>query len=178
MPVSPAVHLTGALRSLRRALYGSRERIAGTVYGTIVLMGVLAAGSERAPVDAWELDLVMVGTVVVLWIAHVYSHALADSLSTRAPIDRRSVVVLAREESSIVLAAAAPALALLLGAVGVVPDLTAVWIALGLGTITLGVQGLRYARVASLDRRGTIAVVGVNLALGLVIVGLKAIVSH
>ena len=176
--MSPAVHLTGALRHLKRALYGTRERIAGTVYGTIVIMGVLAAGSERGPVDAWELDLVMVGTVVVLWIAHVYSHALAASLTTHTRIQGRSVAALARQESSIVLAAAAPAIALLLGATGVVADLTAVWIALGLGTVTLGVQGLRYARVADLSRRGTIAVVGINLALGLVIVGLKAIVSH
>jgi hypothetical protein len=44
--------------------------------------------------------------------------------------------------------------------------------------LTLGVQGARYASIEQLDRTGTFAVIAVNLLLGLVIVGLKALLAH
>ena len=43
-----------------------------------------------------------------------------------------------------------------------------------LGTVTLAVQGVRYARAAALSRPATVAVVALNLALGLLIVGMKS----
>jgi hypothetical protein len=159
---------------IERLLYGTRERIAGTIYGTIVIMAVLAAGSDSETIDAWELDVIMVGTVVVLWCAHVYSHALAEGLSSRRRLDRRTIAGVAGREISIVLSAVVPAAALLLGAVGVVSDANAVWLALGLGTLTLAIQGVRYARTAALSASATIVVVVLNLGLGLLIVGLKA----
>ena len=55
---------------------------------------------------------------------------------------------------------------------------TAVWLALGIGVVTLGVQGARYAAVEQLDRTGTLTAVAVNVLLGLVIVGLKALLAH
>ena len=39
-------------RASERFLYGSRDRIAGTIYGTIVVMAVLAAGSDSDTIDA------------------------------------------------------------------------------------------------------------------------------
>jgi hypothetical protein len=157
-----------------RLLYGTRERIAGTIYGTIMVMAVLAAGSDSSTIDAWELDVIMVGTVGVLWIAHVYAHTLAESLSSGRPVNRKTAAGLAGRELSIVLSAALPATALLLGALGIVSDSSAVWLALGLCTFTLAVQGARYARMAGLRTSATIVVVALNLALGLLIVLLKA----
>jgi hypothetical protein len=154
-------------------LGGPRERIAGSVYGTIVVLGVLAAGSESATIDAWELDVFMVGTVVVLWIAHVYAHGIGQSVSAETPLDSHAIRALATREVSIVLAAVGPGIALLLGAVGLIGDETAVWLALAVGTLTLALQGLRYAGATRLSRRGTIVVVAVNVALGLFIVALK-----
>ena len=55
---------------------------------------------------------------------------------------------------------------------------TAVWVALGFGVATLGVQGARYARIEELGRTGTLAAIAVNLFLGLVMVGLKALLAH
>jgi hypothetical protein len=40
------------------------------------------------------------------------------------------------------------------------------------------VQGVRYAQVEELGRTGTAVALGVNVLLGLVIVGLKALVTH
>jgi hypothetical protein len=156
---------------------GPRERIAGSVYGTIVVLGVLAAGSESATIDAWELDVFMIGTVIVLWIAHVYAHGIAQSVSEGIPLDENAVRALAAREISIVLAAVGPGIVLLLGAVGLIGDDTAVALALGVGTLTLAIQGLRYAKATRLSRGGTLWVIAVNVALGLFIVGLKVLLE-
>ena len=68
---------------LERLLFGTRDRIAGTVYGTIIAMATIAAGSAGA-VDPWRLATLVVGTVLVLWIAHVYAHSLGDRLGRAA----------------------------------------------------------------------------------------------
>lgn len=177
MPMAVGVD-SKLVAAARRTLYGTRERIAGTIYGTIVALGVLAAGSESSQIDAWQLDVIMVATVTVLWIAHVYAHAIAESVSSARPLDLAAARRLARREASIVLAAAGPALVLLLGVFGVVSDATAVWLALALGVVVLTAQGLRYAQIARLGLLGTLLVVAVNLGLGLVIVGLKAALQH
>ena len=76
------------------------------------------------------------------------------------------------------LAAVLPVAAIVLGAVGLVANRTALWLAVGLGAAALAAQGLRYARLERLSPTGTITTVAINLALGLVIVVLKALVAH
>ncbi|MGH3010600.1 MAG: hypothetical protein ACRDLZ_02915 [Gaiellaceae bacterium] len=151
----------------------SPERIAGSVYGTVVVLGVVAAGAESATVDAWELDVLMIGTVIVLWIAHVYAHAIAQSIAAGTHLDEQALHELAAREVSIVLAAVGPGIALLLGAVGLMGDENAAWLALAIGTLTLVLQGLRYAKATALRGSQTLIVVAVNVTLALVIVGLK-----
>lgn len=159
-------------------VHGPRERIAGAVYGTIVVLGVLAAGSDSASIDAWELDVLMVATVLVLWVAHVYAHALAASLASGLRLDAAAITSLARREIPIVLAAVGPALVLLLGVFGLVTDEAAAWLAVGVGSLTLAIMGFRYARIASLGLLGTILVVAANLSLALLIAALKVAVEH
>jgi hypothetical protein len=69
-------------------------------------------------------------------------------------------------------------LALALGALEVLRPSTALWLALGIGVAALAVQGVRYSQLEELGRTGTAVAVGVNVLLGLVIVGLKALVTH
>ena len=137
-----------------RLLYGTRERIAGTIYGTIVVMAVLAAGSDSDTIDAWELDVLMVGTVVILWVAHVYAHALAESLTTGRRLSRETVSGVAGREVSIVLSAGPSGGRAAAGR----PRRrerrsTRSRSRSGSRTVTLGVQGVRYAR-AALSRLG------------------------
>ena len=66
----------------------------------------------------------------------------------------------------------------MLAAVGVLGETAAVWLALAIGVVTLGVQGARYAVVQRLGRTGTITAIAVNLFLGLVIVLMKALLAH
>ena len=162
----------------QQIVFGSRETIAGTVYGTIVVMGSIAAGSQGVGIRASHLAAVVAATVLVLWIAHVYSHALAETIRLDRRLDAAELTSVARRELAIPLAAVAPVTALVLGSIGVLRESTAVWLALGFGVATLVVDGIRYAAVDRLSRLGTAVTVTVNLVLGLAIVGLKAALGH
>ena len=164
--------------SARRLLFGSRTTIAGTVYGTIVVLAVLATGGRAYQDDLWRLIAIVVTTVLVLWLAHVYSHGLGESLRAGRRLDAPELGAIARRELWVPLAAVVPTIALVLGATGLLAGRTAELLAFGLGVLTLGVQGVRYAWVERMSTAGTIAAVSINLALGLVLVLLEAFVAH
>ena len=161
-----------------RLFYGSPTTIAGTVYGTIVVLAVLAAGGKAFEHDLWGLTAIVVITVVVLWVAHVYAHGLAESLQLDRRLDAAELGAIARRELAIPLAAVAPTAVLVLGAVGLLRGRTAVWLAVGIGVATLALQGVRYAKVERLGPTGTLVAVALNLALGLAIIALKLVVVH
>jgi hypothetical protein len=169
--VSPA-HAT------MRFVFGSRTTIAGTVYGTIVVLAVLAAGGSAFEQHLWQLIALVVTTVLVLWMAHVYADGLGESVRAGRRLDAQEFGSIARRELAVPLAAVAPTAMLALGAVGLLGHRTAFWLAFGVGVATLGVQGLRYAQVERIGRTGTFVAVALNLALGLVLVILEVLVSH
>jgi hypothetical protein len=72
----------------------------------------------------------------------------------------------------------APVASLLLGALGILRESTAGWLAMGFGLATLAVAGVRYAGVEKLGLLATGVTIALNLALGLLIVGLKAGLAH
>ena len=158
-------------------MLGTSQSIAGTVYGTIVVMGAIVAGAHGVE-NLWRLDLIVGGTVVVLWLAHVYAHGLGESIALRRRLDRAEFFSVARRELAIPLAAVAPVIAIALGAAGVLRKPTSVWLALAIGLFTLAVQGYRSARLEELSRWGMVVSVALNLGLGLAIVGLKVVVGH
>jgi uridylate kinase len=162
---------------LGRVVFGSRGTIAGTVYGTIVVMGAIAAGSSTKT-NAGELAAAVAATVVVLWIAHVYSDALGETIALGRRLDADELVSVTRRELSIPLAGVAPVTSLVLGSLDVLRESTAVWLAMGFGLATLLVEGFRYAAVERMSALGTTVSVAINLGLGLAIVGLKAGLSH
>jgi hypothetical protein len=162
----------------RRLLFGSPESMAGTVYGTIVVLATLTAGSAGAQADAWKLALLVTVTVILLWIAHFYSHALAESLERGRRLDRAELVSVARRELSIPMAAVAPVFVLLLGAADVLREGRAVWLAIGVGIATLAVEGARFAALEQVGRGWRVVVVALNILFGLAIVALKALFTH
>ena len=54
----------------------------------------------------------------------------------------------------------------------------AVWVAIGLGLLVLAVQGVTFARVERLGGLGTVLVVATNVGLGVVLVGIKLLLTH
>jgi hypothetical protein len=165
-------------RFLRRYVLGDRSTVAGTVYGTIVVLSVLAAGARTYEHHLWRLAVIAGISVSVLWVAHVYSHGLGESLAAGRRLTVSEVLSIARREYSIVLAAALPLLAVVLGAAGVLQGRTAVRWALGVGVVTLTAQGVRYARLERLGLFAAITTVSLNLALGLTLVAVEAWVAH
>jgi 4-hydroxybenzoate polyprenyltransferase len=167
-----------SFEGLLRRLTPPGRQIAGTVYGTIVVMGALVAGSKGGEPDPATLAAAVAGTVLVLWLAHVYSHALGETIALGRRLDAGELRDVARRELAIPLAAVAPLSSLLLGAAGVFRDTTSVWIALLIGLATLAVHGLSYARIERLSPVGTLVVVAINLGFGLALVALKAGLTH
>ncbi len=163
---------------LKALIVGTRQTIAGTVYGTIVVLSVVTAGANAFKHDPWHLAAIAAVTVIVFWIAHVYAHGLGESLDVGRRLATTELAAIARRESSILLAAVVPVAMIVLGALGAFAVSTALWLAVGAGVATLTVQGVRYARLERLSRAGAIATVTVNLALGLTIALLKALLAH
>jgi hypothetical protein len=154
------------------------ERLAGFIYGTIIVLSVLIASSKAYPHDAAHIAAVVVVTSVVFWLAHVYAHGLAHSVTHDEHLSRAELWRIARREGSLVEATVPPLVPLLLAVFGVLSTKTAVWTAFGLGLAVLAVQGVVFARVERLGPTGTLLVVTANLSLGAVLVALKVFVSH
>jgi hypothetical protein len=165
-------------RGAAHLVFGVDSTIASTVYGTITAMATVTAYGRAFPNAPWKLAILVGSTALVFWLAHIYAHGLAESISERRPLRRDMFAAIAHREVGIVLAAVPPMAALLLGAIGLFGERTAIWLALALGLVTLAVEGLRYARLEGLGRLGELAAVGANVGLGLLVVALKVLILH
>lgn len=164
------------LSSAGRAALG--ERLGGFIYGTILSLAVLIGGVKAFPHSAWHIVVLLTVTAVVFWLAHVYAHSLAHVVSEDRHLSFAELRRIARHESSIIEATIPPVAALLLAVFGLLSTKAAAWIAYGLGLAVLTASGLIFARVERLGWLATLVVVALNVALGVVLVGLKLFVSH
>ena len=153
------------------------ERLGGIVYGTIVVLSVIVAGAKAYPDGTTRIAVLVAGTTIVFWLAHAYAHALTHSARTGERLTVAEVRRIGRHEAALIQAGLPAIAALLLGSLDVLDADTAIWLALGLGLAVLAVQGVVFARVERLGPAGTVAVVAVNLALGLLLVALKLLVA-
>jgi hypothetical protein len=163
---------------IKTLIVGSRDSIAGTVYGTIIVLSVITAGASAFEHGHWKLDVVIGVTVLVFWVAHVYAHIIGESLQEGHRLNRGQIKLVAQRELAIPLAAVLPLSVVLLGTLGVIKSTTALWIAIGIGVTTLVVEGIRFARLERMGVTGTVVSVGLNLAFGLALVAVKATLSH
>lgn len=163
---------------LKRLVIGDRRTIAGTVYGTIIVMSVIAAGAEAYKHHLWHLIVLAGGSSFVLWLAHVYSHGLGESLALERRVTFEELVSIARREYAVLAAAILPLVALALGAIGMLEQRSAVQLALWLGVAALLAQAIRYARLENLGATAALTTVAVNLGIGLGIVALEILVAH
>jgi hypothetical protein len=165
-------------RAAAHLVVGVDDTIASTVFGTITAMATIAAYGRAFPDSPWTVEELVASTAVVLWIAHLYTHALSESISERRSLRFSRLRTLARRELGILLAAVPPSIALTLGAVGLFDETASIWLALVVGLVTLALEGTRYARIERLGRTGTLVAVGANVGLGILVVVLKVSVLH
>jgi hypothetical protein len=173
--VTGEVHGAQATRFSRAAI---GERLAGFIYGTIVALAVVVAGARAYPHDAGHIAALVAVTTVALWLAHVYAHGLGHSVAHDEHLSRAELQHIARREGSIVEAAVPPVAVLLLSAVGVVSTHFAIWAAFVVGLLVLAATGIAFARVERLAWLGTLGVVAGNLSLGVLLVGVKLLLTH
>jgi hypothetical protein len=153
---------------------------AGAIYGSmlaasvVVGVGLGAEGHAPAPV---RLAGLLVATGVVFWVAHAYARLVGDRIH-RTAISRAEVVRILRLEWPLLQATFPPAaVAVVLGILGAT-NATAAWTAL---LVAIGGQ-IGWATVAAhqagASRSLMFLTAVVNLALGSVIVLLKAMLQH
>ena len=166
----------GRAALMGRAAMG--ERLGGFIYGTIVVFFVVIIGGKAYPSDPGQIAAFVVVTIVVFWLAHVYAHALAHSVSHDEHLSFAEIRRIAHREASLLEAAVPSVVALLAGAIGLISEGAAIWLALVLGLVVLATQGLLFARAERLAWLGMLVVVALNLAFGLFLIALKIVVSH
>lgn len=152
------------------------ERLAGAIYGTIVVAGVLAATEYDDHPEALETGVYAVATVAVFWLAHAWAQTLGRRLVGVGPSGRTLRHSLARDwplVQSAIPPLAAMALAGLFGA----SDETAIDIGFWVCVASLAAWGAFVARREQASVAGTVFTALGCGALGLLLVVLKELVS-
>src|SRR5262245_26941351 len=108
-------------------------RVAGAIYGTILVLAVIAGLSEDDEISAGALLAATLTTSSVFWVAHVYADVLAERASGMPGTTVQLIRSAAGREWPLIEASLAPSAPLLLAAVGAFSRGTAVTIALVIG---------------------------------------------
>jgi small-conductance mechanosensitive channel len=150
----------------------SVERLREAVYGTIILLSVLAVLDEKEP-SALDAGLSVAGTAVVLFLAHVYAGSVAARIALGRETSRAAWRGLTAESWPVVTVTLWPLVLIALSALGVMSTAVAVSLSTWLAVAALGFWGW-LAGVIGHDRLpGRLWVAARSLAVGLAIVALK-----
>jgi hypothetical protein len=147
-----------------------------SIYGTVLVGGMIVA-SGPLQATSWETFLSVVGTVIVFWAAHMYAGAIARSGRSADGTSLGGAIRTSfRNSLGFLTSALLPCLILLLGATRVVPDTLAIWTALWLGVVILGVIGFRI--FARRSENWSVRILGClgTAAFGLAMIVLKAVI--
>jgi hypothetical protein len=144
------------------------------IYGTIVATAIIAATSSHDN-NAGHVAFAVFVTLLVFWLAHVYTGVLEHGLQ-HGLMDRSVVRTVMVEEIVMVEAPLLSIAILLLGAAGWIGDQLAINLALANGVIQLLLWGIAVAR--RLGRSWPFALLSglVDASFGLVVVALKVLV--
>lgn len=144
---------------------------AGAIYGTIAATAVIAATGRHRPPG--RVLAVTAATLLVFWLAHVYAQALARHLRGATRLRWGTITAVMAEERPMLEAPAPALLLLLLGALGLLDDHTAVNLALWAGVVQLVGWGMAYARRQAWGWPMAIVAGVVNGTFGVAIIALK-----
>jgi hypothetical protein len=152
---------------------------AGAIYGSLLAASVVTGtrAGEHPPKPV-ELVALLLATGVVFWLAHVYAEVVGHHRPDGAFLSRQNVRIAAVREWPIVQAAVPPAAAAGVGGLLGLSDSASAWLALLVALAGQLGWALYVAANAGATRRGMVAAAAVYMALGLMIVVLKAALSH
>jgi hypothetical protein len=109
---------------------------AAAVYGSILAAGVVAS-LDVGDVDAAAMTVSLGGTMLVFWLAHVWSEAISDRMHDPRPYTLRRLRAVASWHWPMVQAAVGPLVALLLADLGLWSLDTGVTVALSISVVQL-----------------------------------------
>ena len=146
------------------------------VYGLILALSVIAVAREYdSSPDAGLVGLSVLITAVVFYLAHVYSDLLGRGISQGQELTPAAVGQAMRNHFSLVAVPAPLVVVLGAGALEWIPDRTAILAAIALALAELAAAGGYAALRHGAGPTATIASAAVAVALGAVIVLLKAL---
>ncbi len=151
------------------------------VYGVILVAGLVVIVADTAEAS-WDVLVKVLATVVVFWAAHLYAGVVAhlgDDHGRDTPVRARlahAVQHTFEHSWGMLVAALIPASVLLLGVSNAVDDQVAIWGTLWTSVAVLGILG--YFKVEPWTSRlwARFVSAGITSLLGLVLIGLKAVV--
>ena len=149
---------------------------AGAIYGQIVATSTLAVLDHDASLGAVAVLLSVVATMLVLWIAHVYSEVLAERVHRARRLSWQEVATAMAQDWPLVQAAAPAVVAMGLAALGLWSRDTGVLVGLALGVLSLFVWGVVIGRRSRSSWPYTLVVATVSGALGAVIIVLELVI--
>jgi hypothetical protein len=160
-----------------RSLAKSGEHLREAIYGTVVQLGLIGVLSEREHPSVHRAAFAIGGTAFVLFLAHVYAGVLAGRILQGRQMTRHDVARLADESWPIVAVAAWPLALVGLTWLRVLPLTAALDLAVGIAVASLVLWGWYAARLSHAGLSGRLRSTAVSLSLGLLIVGLKALIA-
>ena len=150
---------------------------AGAVYGSLLAASVVAGAGTLGSFPRLELALLLLGTGVVFWAAHVYARLVGERLVQQS-LSGQEIRRVCADEWPLVETAVPPAVAVAVSPLlGLGPD-GAAWLGLAVAVAEqVGWASVALVR-AGAPPRVVVGAGAVNLLLGLVIVALKAGLHH
>jgi len=179
---SPARHAILAPLRARTDLAGTTaaveqgRRVADAVYGTILVLAVVAALSQDKKAGPGEIAAGALTTSLVFWIVHVYAQVLSRRTAGDTMRTRELVSSAARQEWPLVAAALAPLVPLVLGAIGVFQRSTSITLSIAVGLADLAAWGYLAGRAMGQATIKSVISALVAVGLGLLMVLLKNLV--
>ncbi len=148
------------------------------VYGLILVSGMIVVSYTLTGTSLSALTTV-IGTVIVFFAAHVYAGTLARLAATDGKAGLgESIRAAAHHSLGMLLISLAPIAVLLLGVLRAVDDDLAVWLALSIDTLALGVLGWLAVSKWTTHWWLRLASALTTAAFGGIIIGLKAFIHH
>ncbi|MGP3935684.1 hypothetical protein [Nonomuraea sp. KM88] len=149
----------------------------GAVYGSLLAASVVVGAGSLGRFPRLELIILLLGTGVVFWAAHVYARVFGARTVFRA-MSMADIRRACSEERPIVEAAVLPAVAVAVGPLLGLGAQGTAWLALAVAVASQ----VAWAATAAVRIGASLRMVAVtsviNLLLGLVIVALKAVLHH
>jgi hypothetical protein len=165
-----------SLASLRLA--GRRSpNLAGAIYGTIVATAVVVGLDGKSSVSPARAFWILLATGAFFWAAHVYAFLLADRLHGRHRMTRDDVSRVMFREWPLLQSTFPLAVPLALGSLGIIEAESALGLATLVGVASLVAWGILFSRREGHGLAGIVGAAIANAAVGLLIIGLKLVVS-